>query len=77
MIHENDKEHTGGRMFIANIETNFVNTVIAPAVEDEEIYLKYRGLRKRAVGWIVAERILYIGDGIVDKVIEPSLRLIR
>jgi hypothetical protein len=76
MIHEDDEEYTDGSMFIVNIESNFVKAPIAPTVENEEISLENRGVWKRTVGRIVADGIIHIGDGIVDKIIEPSLRLL-
>lgn len=77
MIHKDDEEYTDGSTFIADIKSHFVNAFIAPAIEEEEILLENRDIWKRAVGRIVAEGIIYIGDGVIDKIIEPFFRLIR
>ena len=78
MLHEDDEERTGGCMFIADDnESDCVIASIAPAVEDEEINLEEMGVGRGKVGGIIAERIVHVDDGVVDKIIDPSLRRIR
>ena len=77
MIHKDDEQHTGGGMFIADNESDFVITSIAPAIEKEELDLEEMVVWIRTIDGIIAEGIIHVGDGVIDKFIHPFFCRIR